>query len=130
METITTGPYIMRSTCRMCHGSRMYIKYPCPVCLAKGNTVQRKTVQVKVPAGVEDAQTLRMLVGRQEVFVHFKIEKSDYFRRDGSDVHSDATISLSQAVLGGTTQIKGLYEDLTIKIPKGNLRFIVAISFL
>ena len=119
METITTGPYIMRSTCRMCHGSRMYIKYPCAECLAKGNTVQRKTVQVKIPAGVEDGQTLRMLVGRQEVFINFKIEKSNYFRRDGSDVHSDVTISLAQAVIGGTTQIKGLYEDLTIKIPKG-----------
>lgn len=45
METITTGPYIMRSTCRMCHGSRMYIKYPCSACLAKGNLVQRKTAQ-------------------------------------------------------------------------------------
>lgn len=119
METITTGPYIMRSTCRMCHGSRMYIKYPCAVCLAKGNTVQRKNASVKIPAGVEDGQSMRMLVGRQEVFVTFKIEKSDYFRRDGADVHTDCTISLSQAVLGGTTQIKGLYEDLTIKIPKG-----------
>lgn len=119
METITTGPYIMRSTCRMCHGSRMYIKYPCSECMAKGNTVQRKTAQVKIPPGVEDGQTLRMLVGRQEIFITFKIEKSDYFRRDGADVHTDVTISLSQAVLGGTTQIKGLYEDLTIKIPRG-----------
>lgn len=119
METITTGPYIMRSTCRMCHGSRMYIKYPCSECMAKGNTVQRKTATVRIPAGVEDGQSMRMLVGRQELFINFKIEKSDLFRRDGADVHSDATISLSQAVLGGTTQIQGLYEDLTIKIPRG-----------
>ncbi|KAK4336801.1 hypothetical protein RND71_043580 [Anisodus tanguticus] len=39
METITTGPYIMRSTCRMCHGSRMYIKYPCSECMGKVRAV-------------------------------------------------------------------------------------------
>ena len=97
----------------------MYIKFPCSECLAKGNTVQRKTATVRIPAGVEDGQTMRMLVGRQELFISFKIEKSEIFRRDGADVHSDATISLSQAVLGGTTQVQGLYENLTIKIPRG-----------
>lgn len=40
METISTGPFVMRSTCRYCHGSRMFIKYPCMECQAKGQTVQ------------------------------------------------------------------------------------------
>lgn len=51
METISTGPFIMRSTCRRCMGSRMHIPNPCMECEGKGSTVQRKKVTVPVPAG-------------------------------------------------------------------------------
>lgn len=71
METISTGPFVMRSTCRYCQGSRMYIKYPCLECGGKGQTVQRKRVTVPVPAGVEDGQTVRMSVGNKELFITF-----------------------------------------------------------
>ncbi|KAJ4439670.1 Protein tumorous imaginal discs [Periplaneta americana] len=119
METISTGPFVMRSTCRYCQGTRMYIKFPCAECEGKGSTVQRKKVTVPVPAGVEDGQTVRMPVGRKEVFITFRVEKSDYFRRDGADIHTDAEISLSQAVLGGTIRVRGIYEDQTIQITPG-----------
>ncbi|KAI1292898.1 Mitochonrial uncharacterized protein [Halotydeus destructor] len=119
METISTGPFVMRSTCRMCHGTRMYIKNPCEECEGKGSSVQRKTAEINVPAGVEDGQTLRMQVGNKELFITFRVAKSDYFRREGADIHTDAVISLSQAILGGSVRIQGLYEDLTIRIPAG-----------
>ncbi|CAL4106198.1 unnamed protein product [Meganyctiphanes norvegica] len=119
METISTGPFVMRQTCRYCQGTRMHIKYPCGECEGKGQTVQRKTVTVPVPAGVEDGQTLRMSVGRKEVFIRISVSKSDYFRRDGADVHTEATISLSQAALGGATRMQGLYEDITLQISQG-----------
>ena len=51
IETITQGPYVMRSTCRHCHGTRMLIKFPCTECEGKGSTVQRRKVSVPVPAG-------------------------------------------------------------------------------
>ncbi|XP_049859883.1 protein tumorous imaginal discs, mitochondrial-like isoform X1 [Schistocerca gregaria] len=120
METITTGPFVMRSTCRYCHGTRMHIKFPCTECEGKGSTVQRKRITVPVPAGVEHGQTVRMNVGNKELFITFRVEKSDYFRRDGADVHTDATISLAQAVLGGTVRVQGVYEDHTIQIPPGS----------
>lgn len=119
METISTGPFVMRSTCRHCHGSRMHIQHPCQQCHAKGTTVQRKMVTVPVPAGVEDGQTVRMQVGKKELFVTFKVARSDYFRRDGPDVHTDAGITLSQAVLGGTVRVQGIYDDIMLKIPAG-----------
>ncbi|CAL7941800.1 unnamed protein product [Xylocopa violacea] len=119
METISTGPFVMRSTCRYCHGTRMYIKYPCNECSGKGKSLQRKTIIVPVPAGVEDGQTVRMAIGNKEVFITFRVEKSKYFRRDGADIHTDARISLSQAVLGGTIRIEGVYEDHTIQIRPG-----------
>lgn len=44
------------------------------------------------------------------------MEKSRYFRRDGSDVHTEAEISLSQAILGGTIRVQGVYEDQTLQV--------------
>lgn len=119
METITSGPFIMRSNCRRCHGSRVIIKNPCRECSGKGTTVQRKRVTVPVPAGIEDSQTVRMPVGKKEIFITFRVENSTYFRRDGSDIHTDAMITLSQALLGGTTRIQGIYENVNVEIPPG-----------
>lgn len=65
---------------------------------------------------MEDGQTVRMLVGQKEIFITFQVEKSDYFRRDEADVHTDAEISLSQALLGGTIKIQGVYEDHFIQV--------------
>ncbi|CAH1159525.1 unnamed protein product [Phaedon cochleariae] len=119
MESITTGPFVMRSTCRYCQGTRMYIKHKCVECEGKGSTVQRRKVTVPVPAGIEDGQTVRMSVGKKELFVTFRIDKSDYFTRDGADVHTEADISVAQALLGGTIRIEGLYEDHTIQVMPG-----------
>uniref|UniRef100_A0A1B6GHS9 DnaJ homolog l(2)tid, mitochondrial n=1 Tax=Cuerna arida TaxID=1464854 RepID=A0A1B6GHS9_9HEMI len=118
-ETISTGPFVMRSTCRYCNGTRMLIKFPCVECEGKGSNVQRKKVVVRVPPGVEDGQTVRLPVGNKELFITFRVDKSDYFRRDGPDVHTDAEVSLSQAVLGGTIRIQGIYEDHTVQISPG-----------
>lgn len=57
-----------------------------------------------------------MSVGNKELFVTFRVEKSDYFKRDGADVYTEADISVAQAVLGGTIRIQGLYEDHTIQV--------------
>lgn len=57
-----------------------------------------------------------MAVGNKELFVTFHVEKSRYFKRDGSDVHTEAEISISQALLGGTIRIEGLYEDHVIQV--------------
>ncbi|KAI8128740.1 hypothetical protein FF38_09979 [Lucilia cuprina] len=119
METISTGPFVMRSTCRYCQGTRQYIKYPCAECEGKGQTVQRRKVTVPVPAGIENGQTVRMQVGKKELFITFRVEPSKYFRREGADVHTDATISLSQAVLGGTIRVEGVYEDQWLNIEPG-----------
>ncbi|XP_045480698.1 protein tumorous imaginal discs, mitochondrial-like isoform X2 [Harmonia axyridis] len=119
MESVTRGPFIMRSTCRYCQGSRMFIKHKCTECEGKGSTVQRKKVVVPVPAGIQDGQTVRMSVGQKELFITFRVEKSNYFKRDGADVYTEAEISVAQAVLGGTIRIQGVYEDHTIQVMQG-----------
>ncbi|KAL9835433.1 dnaJ homolog subfamily A member 3, mitochondrial isoform 1-T1 [Geothlypis trichas] len=119
METMNTGPFVMRSTCRRCGGRGSIITTPCVVCRGTGQTKQKKTVMVPVPAGVEDGQTVRMPVGKKEIFITFRVQKSSVFRRNGADIHSDLPISIAQAVLGGTARCQGLYETINITIPPG-----------
>ena len=119
METVSTGPFMMRSTCRRCHGQGTVIKNPCRDCRGRGLTKQKKSVIVPVPAGIEDGQTVRMPVGKKEIFITFRVNKSETFRRQGSDVHSDAKISLTQAILGGRVRLKGIYDDINLQIPPG-----------
>lgn len=119
-ETISTGPFLLRSTCRVCKGSRMFINKPCKTCMGKGQTLQMKTVIVPVPAGVKEGQTVRMrITNNKELYVTFKVAKSNYFRRDDADIHTDAVISVSQAILGGDVRVEGLYEDLNVNISPG-----------
>ncbi|XP_029364472.1 dnaJ heat shock protein family (Hsp40) member A3a [Echeneis naucrates] len=119
METVNTGPFVMRSTCRRCGGKGTVISTPCHSCHGTGQTKQRQTVMVPVPAGVEDGQTVRMPVGKKEIFITFRVQKSPMFRRDGADIHSDLHVSVAQAILGGTARTQGLYETLNISIPTG-----------
>uniref|UniRef100_A0AAY4BGX1 DnaJ homolog subfamily A member 3, mitochondrial n=1 Tax=Denticeps clupeoides TaxID=299321 RepID=A0AAY4BGX1_9TELE len=119
METVNTGPFVMRSTCRRCGGRGSVMTTPCVACRGTGQTKQKQTVMVPVPAGVEDGQTVRMPVGKKEIFITFRVQKSPVFRRDGADIHSDAFVSVAQAVLGGTVRAQGLYETLNLSVPAG-----------
>ncbi|KAK3520321.1 hypothetical protein QTP70_021358 [Hemibagrus guttatus] len=119
METVNTGPFVMRSTCRRCGGRGSVITSPCVACKGTGQSKQRRTVMVPVPAGIEDGQTVRMPVGNKEIFITFRVQKSPVFRRDGADIHSDVQVSVAQAILGGTVRAQGLYETVNLSIPAG-----------
>ncbi|XP_024115031.1 dnaJ homolog subfamily A member 3, mitochondrial isoform X2 [Oryzias melastigma] len=119
METISTGPFMMRSSCRRCRGKGSIINTPCALCRGSGQTKKRHTVAVPVPAGVDNGQTVRMSVGTKEILITFRVQKSPVFRRNGADIHSDAFISIAQAILGGTATAPGLYETISIVIPAG-----------
>ena len=60
-----------------------------------------------VPAGIEDGQTVRMPVGTKEIYITFRVEKSDYFTRKGADVHTEATISLAQVTTSKSVWSEG-----------------------
>uniref|UniRef100_A0A3Q3WCJ8 DnaJ homolog subfamily A member 3, mitochondrial n=1 Tax=Mola mola TaxID=94237 RepID=A0A3Q3WCJ8_MOLML len=117
MESINTGPFMMRSTCRRCGGKGSIVNTPCALCRGSGQTKKRQTVTVPVPAGVGDGQTVRMSVGRREILITFRVQRSPVFRRDGINIHSDVFISIAQAILGGTATAQGLYETISIVIP-------------
>ena len=88
--------------------------------ICRSPRVEKKRYTVPIPAGIEDGQTLRLSIGgNQEIFVTVRVEDSSYFTREGPHVHTNADISISQAVLGGIIRIQGLYEDLNVRIPAG-----------
>ncbi|CAH0383380.1 unnamed protein product [Bemisia tabaci] len=117
--TMSKGPFVIRQTCGHCQGSRVFIGLKCVECAGKGKVVAKRIVKIPVPPGVADGQTVRMSVNDNELFITFKVDPSAYFRREGANVFTDAEISISQAVLGGTIRIEGIYEDHTIFIKPG-----------
>ena len=117
VEMLSAHPCPIQITCRACRGTKFYIRKPCSECLGTGKVVRKKTSWFRTPAGVEDGQILKVKIESQIVRVYIKVLKSDYFQKEGLNVHSDATISFSQALLGGSINIKGLYEDLVVHIP-------------
>ncbi|VDL61501.1 unnamed protein product [Hymenolepis diminuta] len=129
-ETISTGPFVLRSTCRRCSGTGSIVRYPCRACNGTGQTVGKENVKVAIPPGVEDGQVLRVSVsnGRnssryqpsQELFVTVRVAASKDFKREGADVHSDITISIAQAALGGKIRIPGIYDTVLVTIPPGS----------
>lgn len=95
------------------------LKDPCGECSGQGIVQGHEEVTVPVPAGVEDGQTIRMSVGATEVYAILRVAPSDYFRREGADIHSDVTISVAQSVLGGTIRVRGIYENINLDIQPG-----------
>jgi len=118
-ERIQNGAFLFQQTCRYCQGTRQLNPDPCGGCRGKGRKVMPKTVTVQIPAGIDDGQTLRINVGGEEIFVTVAVQASRYFTREGNDVHTDVTISVAQAVLGGTLRVQGVYDDLNLDIPAG-----------
>ena len=68
-----TGFFHMKSTCRHCHGQGKIITTPCRQCAGKGTVTRTQTVNVQIPAGVDDGQTLRVPVAHSEAYVVLKV---------------------------------------------------------
>lgn len=114
--------------CDVCHGTGKEIKEKCPTCGGDGHTIERHSVKVKVPAGIEDGQQIR-LDGQGEagtnkgpygdLYIVFKVEASKEFERRGSTIYSDINISFPQAALGDEIEVKTVHGDVKLKVPSG-----------
>ena len=122
------GRVMTRQTCDVCHGTGQEIKEKCPTCHGAGHVKERHTVKVTVPAGVEDGQQMR-LQGQGEagmnggphgdLFVVFRVEESDLFDRDGSEIYYDLPISFVQAALGDEIEVPTVHGKIKLKVPAG-----------
>ena len=117
----------MQQTCPTCHGSGKQIKDPCASCRGEGRVKTTKTVEVNIPAGIDDGQRIR-LSGEGEpgmhgapsgdlyVVVHVKEHKT--FERNGLDLHCEMPISFAIAALGGEVEVPTLDGKVKLSIPK------------
>ena len=115
-------------TCDVCHGTGQEIKAPCQTCHGTGREKQSHTVSVKIPAGVETGQQIR-LAGQGEagfnggpygdLFVVINVNPSDKFTRDGSTIYYTLNISFVQAALGDTVEVPTVHGNVEMVIPAG-----------
>jgi molecular chaperone DnaJ len=120
------GQVISSRTCPSCAGTGQVIPEPCPECGGDGRVRARRTIPVKVPAGVEDGMRIR-LTGHGEVgpgggpagdlYVEIHERPHPVFTRDGEDLHCRVTLPMTAAALGTTLNLKTLdgEEDLDIR---------------
>ena len=118
------------STCQRCSGVGRIIDKPCPECEGQGRVPDRQRVTVEVPAGLRDAQQLRIsgfgeagLRGAPSgnLIVTCRIQPHEFFERDGDNLHARANISMVQAALGAEIEIDGIMPDekVAVRIPEG-----------
>jgi molecular chaperone DnaJ len=122
------GFFTIRTTCPHCQGNGQVITSPCHTCSGQGKVLKRKTVSVKIPAGVDSGSRLRLSGEGQagafggppgDLYVFIQVKPHDYFQREGNDVICQIPISFVQAALGDTIAVPTLTGEQTLKIPKG-----------
>lgn len=125
---VRQGFFSMSRPCSTCHGTGTIIKNPCKACKGSGTTKINKKLVVKIPAGIDDGQTLK-LSGEGEaglnggpsgdLYVHVSVQRHDFFERRGIDILCEIPVSFVQATLGSEVDVPTLDGIVKMKIPSG-----------
>ena len=115
-------------TCPQCGGEGTVIGDPCPDCGGEGRVERERSIEVRIPAGVDHGSRMRLggegEHGRHggppgDLYVVFSVAPHERFRREGETVLSEVTISYPKAVLGGPLEVDTLHGETTLEIPPG-----------
>ena len=122
------GFFSVQQTCPTCRGTGKVIPDPCTVCSGQGKVKKQKTLEVKIPAGIDDGMRIRS-VGNGEpgsnggpsgdLYIEIRTKKHDIFERDGGDLHCSVPVSFITAALGGEIEVPTLVGKAAIDIPEG-----------
>jgi molecular chaperone DnaJ len=125
---VNQGLFSMAQTCPQCRGAGRLIETPCPTCGGTGATRRKRTIQVKVPAGVKDGARIK-LAGKGEsgaaggrpgdLFVRVHVRPHELFGRKGNDLTVEVPVSFPEAALGAHVQVPTLQGPVTLKVPAG-----------
>ncbi len=120
------GFFSVQQTCPGCHGQGTVIKDPCARCSGQGRVRKEKTLSVKIPAGVDTGDRIR-LTGEGEaggsgaipgdLYVQVRIREHAIFDRDGDHLYCEMPISYATACLGGELEVPTLDGKVKLKIP-------------
>ena len=123
---LSQGFFSIQQTCPTCHGTGKTVTNPCATCRGAGRLKKHKTLAVKIPAGVDEGDRIR-LSGEGEagvnggppgdLYVVMHLKAHGVFQRDGDDLHCEMPISFTQAALGGEIDIPTLDGSAKIKVP-------------
>ena len=123
---VSQGFFSIQQTCPTCHGTGKIIPEPCATCAGAGRIKKHKTLSVKIPAGVDQDDRIR-LSGEGEagvnggpsgdLYVVVNLKPHAVFQREGNDLHCEMPISFATAALGGEIEIPTLDGHASIRIP-------------
>ena len=122
------GFFSISTTCPQCHGEGTIIRNPCSKCKGTGKVKKRKSVTVKIPAGVETGTKLRLAGEGEEgirggppgdLYVVIFVDQHEFFNRKGDDITCQVPISFPQAALGAEIEVPTLEGRTKLTIPRG-----------
>jgi len=120
------GFFSIQQACPACKGAGTVISDPCGDCHGRGRVRKTKKLAVKVPAGVDDGDRIRLSgegeAGRNggpsgDLYVEIRVNPHKLFQRDGADLSCEVPISFSKATLGGEIELPTLAGNVVLKIP-------------
>lgn len=124
------GFFIVERPCTSCAGTGQIIKNKCKTCHGEGRTNKDKTLSVKIPAGVEEGNRIRLSgegeAGQRggpagDLYVYISIRKNQFFTRKGDDIHFEIPLKFTTAALGGSIEIPTIDgTKAALKIPEGS----------
>lgn len=125
---VQQGFFVMSQTCPTCHGRGKVIPSPCSSCHGEGRVRKQKTLEVKIPAGVDTGDRIR-LTGEGEagahggpagdLYVQVSVRDHRIFKRDGADLYCEVPIDFTVAALGGEIEVPTLDGRVKLRIPDG-----------
>jgi molecular chaperone DnaJ len=122
------GFFSIQQTCPHCHGNGKIIPEPCSACHGAGRIKRQKTLEVKIPAGINDGMRIRSAGNGEpgtnggppgDLYIEIRIKPHDIFERDGDDLHCTVPVGLTTAALGGTIEVPTLGARAEIELPEG-----------
>ncbi len=122
------GFFSIQQTCPHCHGNGKIISDPCATCSGAGKIKKQKTLEVKIPAGINEGMRIRS-AGNGEpgtnggpagnLYIEIRVKQHEIFERDGDDLHCNVPVGLVTATLGGTIDVPTLGSRAEIELPEG-----------
>jgi molecular chaperone DnaJ len=122
------GFFSVQQTCPQCRGTGKIIPEPCTTCHGQGKIKNNKTLEVKIPAGIDDGMRIRSTGNGEpgtnggppgDLYIEIRLKKHEIFERDGDDLHCVVPVSVTTAALGGEIEVPTLKGAAAIDIPDG-----------
>ncbi|GAB3379722.1 molecular chaperone DnaJ [Massilia agri] len=122
------GFFSIQQTCPKCHGSGKIIPEPCAACGGAGRIKRNKTLEVKIPAGIDNGMRIRSTGNGEpgtnggpsgDLYVEIHIKPHAVFQREGDDLHCEMPISFAKAALGGEIEVPTLTGKVSFTVPEG-----------